>query len=362
MKKNKAMRAAGALFVATMLSTSIVSGTYAKYVTSDSASDAARVAQFGVEISATGSLFDKTYFSVENSNSNQPGGNTTEANTTDGIKVLTVESSNLDKIVAPGTKNTSGLTFTITGKPEVDVKITFNVTNSQDTAGGAGKPSDIFLGTTDNNKVFPDMTKGKVMSGDYTAVFENNTVYYPIVYTLTRKPATGTGTPEIIKNRVSLSEIEGYFEGSDFATQYFDANTDLSAQFGTYTLTWEWYYDDAAATSVTAGNNITPDANRDKKDTLLGDLAAEFALTNNYGGVSATLANTSTIGNTGIVSKAYSAIYNNTENSGKPTLQTLTRKNAPGTPSANLVNTTTTAGDYSINTDIKIEISVTQVD
>ncbi|MBR6599807.1 MAG: hypothetical protein IKK88_05855, partial [Oscillospiraceae bacterium] len=72
MKKNNSMRAAGGLMIATMLTTSIVSGTYAKYVTSDSATDTARVAKFGVTVEASGSLFDTTYMSSEGGN--KPGG------------------------------------------------------------------------------------------------------------------------------------------------------------------------------------------------------------------------------------------------------------------------------------------------
>ena len=89
MKKNKSMRAAGGLMIATLLSTSIVSGTYAKYVTSDSAKDSARVAKFGVEVKADGKLFDKTYLTT----SNTPGGATADDNGT----VLSVESSGESK-------------------------------------------------------------------------------------------------------------------------------------------------------------------------------------------------------------------------------------------------------------------------
>ena len=71
MKKNKTMRAAGGLLIATMLTSSIVSGTYAKYVTTDSATDTARVAKFGVTVTASGSLFDKTYLA---GTANTPGG------------------------------------------------------------------------------------------------------------------------------------------------------------------------------------------------------------------------------------------------------------------------------------------------
>ena len=41
MKKNKTLRAAGILFLATMLTTCMTAGTFAKYTTSDSANDSA---------------------------------------------------------------------------------------------------------------------------------------------------------------------------------------------------------------------------------------------------------------------------------------------------------------------------------
>ena len=50
MKKNKMMRLASCLLVLVMLSTSMISGTFAKYVTTGSAEDTARVAKFGVDI------------------------------------------------------------------------------------------------------------------------------------------------------------------------------------------------------------------------------------------------------------------------------------------------------------------------
>ena len=50
MKKNFMMRAASVLLVAVMLTTCAISGTFAKYVTSDSGSDFARVAKFGVTV------------------------------------------------------------------------------------------------------------------------------------------------------------------------------------------------------------------------------------------------------------------------------------------------------------------------
>lgn len=229
MKKNKTMRAAGGLLIATMLTSSIVSGTYAKYVTSDNAEDSARVAKFGVTVTASGSLFDMTYLAGEG---NTPGGTTTEtdANTT----VLTVESS--DNVVAPGTKNTDGLTFAVAGTPEVDVQLTVAVDDTLE---------EVFLkGGADVE--YPDMTTGA--DNDEFALTED---YYPVKFTLTQ------GTTKLV-NGGKLSAVEAALEG---LSKRYDAGTDLSAIVGTLNLTWEWAYE---------GN--------DKADTLLGDLAAQTTL------------------------------------------------------------------------------------
>ena len=61
MMKNKMMRAASILLVAVLLSTCAISGTFAKYVTTASGTDTARVAKWGVVITANGNLFNKTY-------------------------------------------------------------------------------------------------------------------------------------------------------------------------------------------------------------------------------------------------------------------------------------------------------------
>lgn len=50
MKKNKMMRLASGLLVAVLLTTSMISGTYAKYVTTASADDTARVAKWQIKV------------------------------------------------------------------------------------------------------------------------------------------------------------------------------------------------------------------------------------------------------------------------------------------------------------------------
>ena len=105
MKKNIAMRIAAFLFILTMISTCAFATTFAKYVTSGSSIDEARVAKWGVEVVAVSGdgLFASSYGE-------------------------TVVSSDADvDVVAPGTSgNLAG--FTVSGAPEVDVEVTYSAT------------------------------------------------------------------------------------------------------------------------------------------------------------------------------------------------------------------------------------------
>ena len=68
MKKNRMMRLAAVLLIAVLLTTSVISGTFAKYTTSASSDDTARVAYWGFQsfnsMDITG-LFDKAYDNVK---------------------------------------------------------------------------------------------------------------------------------------------------------------------------------------------------------------------------------------------------------------------------------------------------------
>ena len=108
MRKNKTMRIASLLLVAVLMTTCIISGTYAKYVTSGEVADTARVAKFGVTVTATSDLFKTEYATDDTSYSG----------------TLSVEASNDDNVVAPGTKgdiSAAGLS----GKPEVAVRVSY---------------------------------------------------------------------------------------------------------------------------------------------------------------------------------------------------------------------------------------------
>jgi len=216
------LRLASALLILTLLSTSVISGTFAKYVTSNSASDTARVAKFGVEIAASGTLFSKTYV-------NATGGNTP------GTANLTVQAA--ENVVAPGTKSaSSGLQIAVTGTPEVTTQLIFDLSSVKD----------VFL----KANTYSDPTT----SGDTTDTFELTDDYYPIKFNL-----TASGSDITAQSGKSFAEIETYLE-TTLGTKTFEPGTDLSTKIGTITLTWEWPFEVDDAT--------------DKADTLLGDIAA----------------------------------------------------------------------------------------
>lgn len=109
MKKNKMMRAASFLLVAVLLTTSVISGTFAKYVTSANATDSARVAKWGVEINTTDyDMFDENY--------------NTDANTFGYTAQYSVSAG--EDVVAPGTTKALNMTD-ITGVPEVAVNVKY---------------------------------------------------------------------------------------------------------------------------------------------------------------------------------------------------------------------------------------------
>lgn len=110
-KKNRTWRAAALLLVLTLITSCFVGGTFAKYVTTADGSDSARVAKFGVTITANGNMFAQAY--------------TDDAvETTDTSATVKVAAAGGKDLVAPGTKGTLA-NATITGTPEVSVNVTY---------------------------------------------------------------------------------------------------------------------------------------------------------------------------------------------------------------------------------------------
>ncbi len=116
MKKNKMMRFASMVLVLTLLSTCAISGTFAKYTTTASGTDTARVAYWGFGSSGTDldmDLFAASYVTSGSEN---------------------VKSSGSDNVVAPGTSGTATFSFVTasdaTKAPEVAYTFTVDATGT----------------------------------------------------------------------------------------------------------------------------------------------------------------------------------------------------------------------------------------
>ncbi len=313
MKKNRMLRMASALLILTLLTTSVIGGTFAKYVSTGSVSDTARVAKWGVEIKTSGTLYSDAYAkAVEGDGSNLPVAWTTASPSADSITVAAAEAK--QNIVAPGTKSHEhGLSFAISGTPEVAVKVKTTI-KAEDIYLKAGTYGVLVPATTVDNKlsfekllnehsatasgtttydvfVVTDTAITRITGvDDYNAdnkdkyyiltnkvTFDND--YFPVVYTL-----GGTETGTSAKTAVAIADVlaekiktstnpktgstsfKATYEG--VTSDVYKANTNLATdgpKFGNEKLTWVWPIEDTEET-----NKVTTNA----KDTLLGDLMA----------------------------------------------------------------------------------------
>lgn len=223
MKKNKTMRLASVLLVLTLLTTCMTAGTFAKYTTSAEGTSSARVAKFGVEVSAdAGTVFGKQY----------DAGKVVVGDSADGI---TVKTSDDQMVVAPGTSGS--MTFSIKGTPETKVNLSIGLTDLKEVM--------LVSGT------YKDMTTNKeiTLDGDY----------YPVKWTLQNESGTINSLSD-----TTLVKINEYLSGSSISKQY-DPNKNLTEVLGgngTYTLSWKWDFD----------------TNKDSEDTLLGNLQSDTKL------------------------------------------------------------------------------------
>ena len=116
MKKNTMMRVASALLVAVLLSTCAISGTFAKYVSTATGTDTARVAYWGFGLDSSieiDNLFEAVY-------------------------QTTVASVNGEDVIAPGTKNFETFKFAYTNNTaEVATAPEVSYTFKVDTTGSA---------------------------------------------------------------------------------------------------------------------------------------------------------------------------------------------------------------------------------
>ena len=208
MKKIKTMRIASILLIAVLMTTCAISGTFAKYVTSGNGSDSARVAKWGVKITATG---DDAFATKYNDAADESG--TKVVSTTD--------------VVAPGTNGTLA-TLGITGQPEVmvNIAVTANLT------------------LTDWN-----------ITGDWddNAETEPTTIFYcPIIFTIGSEIVNGAEYSDATTLESKIEEAFTSLSATNVA-----ANTALAKSVS---VTWAWNYEGNGTFQTNA------------KDTALGNL------------------------------------------------------------------------------------------
>lgn len=315
MKKNKMMRSASALLVMVLLTTSVISGTFAKYTTQDSAYDSARVAKWGVELQVAGDLYSENYASGLESTANvaQVG--------PENATVATMASG--ENLVAPGTKNDNGLKFSLNGQPEVsgEISVTFEYENIYLKAGTYGvmvelgkvtketynslmvvEGADAGLYTKDSSDVY---TKANGWTADTTYyTLEDYVVlgadYYPVEYQLKGTTAynaeygagvntdTLAGLVDTMKNAV-VGNATGNTTVTDGKTKVvydkvvkFDPKTDLATKFyiSNENIVWKWEFENDDSECNGDYNGTTkPVGAYCGADTILGNLQAVTSTT-----------------------------------------------------------------------------------
>ena len=209
MKKNVMMRLASGLLVAVLLTTCAISGTFAKYVTSESGSDFARVAKWGVEVEAES--FDMFTDAYE-----------TDDTTATFTGSYSVDSADGEDVMAPGTSG-SFANIAITGTPEVAVEVAVEATVS--------------------------VSGNWIVDGDF---------YCPIVITVGAEAISGLDYENAADFAAAIkAKLDGksaqYAPNEDLSAIYNNDNLDLA---------WAWAFEGAAGSKQT-----------DAKDTALGNVA-----------------------------------------------------------------------------------------
>lgn len=309
MRKNKVMRLASVLLVLTLLTTSVISGTFAKYTTTGSVADTARVAKFGVVITTSGTLYSDTYYAQNvTTNGNMPAATTWQTqpdyNSGNGISV-NADTQNTN-VVAPGTKSYgNGMSFGVTGTPEVAVEVKTTIT-AEDIYLAQGYTFGVMVPATVNADNWSTLTgaDSKLYSKDATTnvftaatgTYDNSASYYlltnecsttggnyfPVQYTLAGETANTSETDKTAQKAAELlakAIKNGAAAETATDTAYKSVFTDISSirnantNLGTDVklsgekLTWEWKFEDETKS-------------RDPADTILGDMIAARGVTN----------------------------------------------------------------------------------
>ena len=118
MKKNKMMRIASVLLVAVLLSTCAISGTFAKYVTEETATDKAYVAKWDIDLAGNNTDTKEFEFDLFN----------TVLDTKDSAEETNVAKEDGKVIIAPGTKGSFDIVLVNNSQVDAQYKIEFTNT------------------------------------------------------------------------------------------------------------------------------------------------------------------------------------------------------------------------------------------
>ena len=303
MKKNKMLRIASILLVVTLLSTCVISGTFAKYVTRAKGNDKARVAKWGVLVTVEGNAFADKYAATD------------EAYLEDGGEYSVISSVEGEQVVAPGTSAEEAdmaLVATVKGTPEVATRYTLEGKGIKDVVLKKGeytdythlvKADDGTYGYTDKFTLAKDYAPVKwnlVIEGKgqtlnlATALYDNlpaANLAQAEAYGLTRegcsifdaitiiqKVAGNEGYKNIVEAALGQIvsggrnfELEADKDAGTFKLSYdFDPNKEMDF---TFTLRWAWAFENGEEIMDAEGNG-TGIYEFDAADTYLGNVAA----------------------------------------------------------------------------------------
>ena len=219
-KTGKTMRVAGLLLALVLVTSCFVGGTFAKYVTSGTGGDYAKVAKWGVKVTAhrEGDIFASAYDQIE------------------GKEDTVVVTGGKYKVIAPGTKKENAAVVYLSGTPEVAVKVTYNADNFA-------------------------LTGKWVYNNGQTG--SKDEYYCPLIF----KISDGKRTETINCMGEGMNSVDDVQNAVKKAVESFSAtyapNTDLSKKGNEgLKISWEWPFEGGADSMQT-----------DVKDTYLGDLA-----------------------------------------------------------------------------------------
>ena len=219
MKKNKMMRIASILMVATLITTCAISGTFAKYVTRASGEDSARVAQWGIILGINGGEAFDTQYPASDEAYLEAGGEYSV------VSAGALGDNEIEKVVAPGTSSEEikmNLVATVVGTPEVAARYAIT-----------GTVTDIVLAAG----TYTDYTNLVLKDGEY-GYFDTFTLdkdYSPVKWNLLI--SKGTGEPinvaeALIANLGSYATVAQNYGLSEAGCSFFDAVTILKKVAG----------------------------------------------------------------------------------------------------------------------------------